>query len=426
MRKYCWGIFALVLILTGCNFKSEEQKHVDSEIARSRELLEKVLKQVDVLQENVTTEGIQELQDLCSNPKINVSPGVYDLNDEQKSRLARQQQIVDSIKTIAASMSGDIVDNCLKVLVADDPLVDGIKTYPFYLVKGSRLMIDYSVKGTAVARLYNVDSRSVLKTYKENVSDTIDIENNAIYLFEITTSEPQYCGVNIQQKVFSMDEFTAFHNIKVEQIEATSTSFRARKIPGIDLKPIFEEPHKYTIRNKMKFFFDPASPYRSVAALKVPAGTTDLLYHLRISTDDDGKASDGRFFDDVYTKYKKVKFLGLPLYETTTNRNGLFRELLSGISVQREEKAYCNLYVFTNEAQAKKFLNNAEMKDITYSLDYSAQGTQSRNERIPVKGTQTVYLGFENVRETHDIYLWVEALAAIPKDLYYTESYSLE
>jgi len=425
MKKVSIIVFlAFITILCGC--KSESQKHLDSELSRTRKILEEVAQYTAQCQKNVTAETVAKLESLCSNPDLNINPGFYDYDDAQQAQISRQQNLIDSIRVMAETACQLYIDTYFKELANEELLIEERKTYPLYLTKGSKLIINYSPSGQIAAKFYNADSRSLIKTYSNTVSDTLEIKNNAIYLFELTSTTPQYASVQLLQKVNSVDEFIRSYTISVEQIETTVGAFRAKKIPGVDMVPIFEEPHKYTLRSQLKNFWDGTGQCRSIAALKVPSGASDILYHLRVSTDDDGRSSDGEFFDDVYTHYKKVKLFGLPLYEKAGNHNGLLRELLNGCQVQREEKAYCNLYVFNSSVQAKKFQDNEDLSKLSYNMDFSASGTQSRNERISAKGFQTIYLGFENPRQTHDVYLWVEALAVIPKDVYYTEKYTLK
>ena len=118
--------------------------------------------------------------------------------------------------------------------------------------------------------------------------------------------------------------------------------------------------------------------------------------------------------------------MGLPLYEKTTS-NGLLNTLLDDNRPLREEDAYCNMYVFRNQTQAKQFQDGTKAASVlNYDVDYSTLGTQSCNGRIPVKGQKTIYLAFENERVRYTNYLWVEVEAVVPKTEYFTTKYSIE
>jgi hypothetical protein len=125
-------------------------------------------------------------------------------------------------------------------------------------------------------------------------------------------------------------------------------------------------------------------------------------------------------------KYNQVKFLGLPLYERNQG-TGLLRMLLDDNRPLREEDAYCNMYLFRSQSEAKKFQDGtASASTLKYDVDCSTVGTQSCNGRIPVNGASRLYLGFENVRVRYTNYLWVEAVAVVPTTEYYRTKYTVD
>ena len=186
----------------------------------------------------------------------------------------------------------------------------------------------------------------------------------------------------------------------------------------------FEEPRKFTLRGQLKAAFSGNS--KALVAVQVPAGTTDILYSMRIATSEDSRSEDGEFHDNLSRSYTRVKFLGLPLYEKSSS-NGLLNTILDDNRPIRDEDAYCNMYVFRNQTQAKQFQDGSKSASLLkYDVDYSTVGTQSCNGRIPMKGTRTIYLGFENERMRYTNYLWVEVEAIVPKTVYYKTKYSID
>jgi hypothetical protein len=163
--------------------------------------------------------------------------------------------------------------------------------------------------------------------------------------------------------------------------------------------------------------------------VQIPAGTSDILYSIRIDTSEKPKADDGKFHDKLSNSYSSIKFLGLPIYEkksSSNSSNGILNTLLDKNRPVRDEDAFCNMYVFRNQAQAKQFQDATKKASaLSYDVDCSTVGTQSCNGRIPVKGSKTIYLGFENERMTTTNYLWVEVTAIIQKTIYYTTKYSV-
>ena len=197
-------------------------------------------------------------------------------------------------------------------------------------------------------------------------------------------------------------------------------------MPGIEMHKCFDEVRKFTLRGQLKATFSGSA--KALVAVQIPTGATDILYSLRIATSEQDRSSDGEFHENLATSYKKVRFLGLPLYEKEKKGNlNLFSKLLDDNRPLRDEDAYCNMYVFRNQSQAKQFQDGTKLASkLSYDVDYSTLGTQSCNGRIPTKGAKTIYLAFENERMRYSNYLWVEVEAVVPKTVYYTTRYSIE
>ncbi|MCF0205691.1 MAG: hypothetical protein HUK12_10560, partial [Muribaculaceae bacterium] len=134
---------------------------------------------------------------------------------------------------------------------------------------------------------------------------------------------------------------------------------------------------------------------------------------------------DGKFYDGMCTSYRKIKFMGLPLYESQKG-SGLLATILGENVPPREEDAYINMYVFMDAGQARKFQNGEPTSTLKYHVDYSTMGTQSCNGRIPAEGKRTIYLGFENERMRYNNYVWLEAISAVPRAEYYKMQYTIE
>ena len=160
--------------------------------------------------------------------------------------------------------------------------------------------------------------------------------------------------------------------------------------------------------------------------MQVPAGATDILYSIRIATSENTKSDDGKFHENLGRTYKQVRFMGLPLYEKSYS-NGLINTLLDDNRPIREEDAYCNMYVFRSQSQAKQFQDGSKIaSELSYDVDYSTLGTQSCNGRIPTKGAKTIYLAFENERIRYTNYIWIEVEAIVPNMVYYRTKYSVD
>ena len=334
---------------------------------------------------------------------------------------------LDSLKlSVGKMLEANIGRMHKSLLVESDHLLSRTEINPVYLRRGEKLFLDFETQGNVTVRVYNADSHSMLKTYagKKAIHDSVKIANTAVYVVELKPLGEPYVELSLAKSVASVEHFNESDpKITSEKTECTAKDFGAQKLQGIKLKSVFEEPRKITLRSQGKAFFSGGNTTRSVVAMQVPAGSSDVAYSLRISTSQSDQSNDGQFCRKMDEKYKEIKLLGLPLYESHSSSSNIFRELLNACEPYREEEAYCNLYIFTNAAEAKKFADGKPVTDLKYNVDLSKQGTQSCNDRIPAKGLKTIYFGFENTRIRYSVYLWLESLATIPTTEYYRAKY---
>lgn len=327
---------------------------------------------------------------------------------------------------IMEKSEAEIIDFKISPYLIEDALLEKPQSYPVYLLKGEKLRWKINAQKPMTVKLCNADSRTVIKTYtgKTVIADSLEIQNTAIYFLEIIPGGTQYVDLDINYKV---KEFSRLRNatpIKAEQVECSKGDFGAVAVSGVRMQNIFEKPRKFTLRGQLKSAFSGSSI--AMVPVIIPAGTTDILYSMRMATSEYDRSSDGDFYDNMTRTYKRIKFMGLPLYEKSTS-NGLLNTLLDDNRPLRDEDAYCNMYIFRSQTEAKKFQDGkATAGDLKYDLDYSAVGTQSCNGCIPTNGASKIYLGFENVRVRYTNYLWVEAVAIVPTTEYYTIKYSID
>lgn len=337
-----------------------------------------------------------------------------------------KERVMTLKNEIISKTEAEIADFKISPYSMDDHLLEKAQTYPVYLLKGEKLRWRINAQKSMTVKLCNADARTVIKTYtgKTSVVDSLEIQNTAIYFLEVIPGSAQYIDLNINYKVKELARLRNATPIKTEQIDCSKGDFGAVAVPGVKMQNIFEDPRKFTLRGQLKSAFSGSSI--AMVPIIIPAGTTDILYSMRMATSEQDRSSDGEFHDNMTRTYKQIKFMGLPLYEKSTS-NGLLNTLLDDNRPLRDEDAYCNMYVFRSQTEAKKFQDGkASAGDLKYDLDYSTIGTQSCNGRIPSNGASKIYLGFENVRVRYTNYLWVEAVAVIPTTEYYTTKYSIE
>ena len=296
--------------------------------------------------------------------------------------------------------------------------------YPVYLNKGEKVYIKVDASSTLSTKFYNSDTDRLIKSYQRSkISDSLTIANTGIYLLEITPKGKQYATVSLGINPATSSSPSYRPAIKSEKVECNKGDIGAIAVPGVKMRKCFEEPRKFTLRGQIKAAF--SGNAKAVVAIQIPAGTTDILYTMSIATSESSRSEDGKFHDNLTRSYKRIKFLGLPIYEKSSS-NGLLNTLLDDNRPIRDEDAYCNMYVFRNKSQAKQFQDGTNSaSNLNYDVDYSTIGTQSCNGRIATKGAKTIYLAFENERMRYSNYLWIEVEAVVPTTFYYRTKYSI-
>lgn len=431
------AIFLLLSILGGCGgattkegttTKDEGVKLSEREAYRYDKAQQEI-EQVELLCEQVAASPSQEaivaLQTKARTLK-------YDYNDEGmnvatmqhcdslKLRIASSKERAVQVAESAVLQSGEI--NLVKV---QEQLFTERTYYPVYLKKGEKLYCKIESSSALTAKLYNADTERLIKSYaKSKITDSLTIANTGIYLLEVVPQGKLYASVSLGFRPIEPADIYNRTAIRTEKVECKKGDLGAVGVPGIVMRKCFEEPRKFTLRGQIKAAF--SGNAKALVAVQVPAGATDILYSMRIATSESSRSEDGKFHDNLTRSYKRVKFLGLTLYEKSSS-NGLLNTLLDDNRPIREEDAYCNMYVFRSQSQAKQFQDGTkEASLLSYDVDYSTVGTQSCNGRIPTKGAKTIYLAFENERMRYTNYLWVEVEAVVPNTVYYRTKYSVD
>ena len=418
-------ILVVLAILCSCTGSTGSKSPIDeyNEVLERVQELEKIVETADW--SAFSADELQEMNTIGKDLYYDYNP--MEMTPEQVNACEALKTRVKNLREQIVSKSGNVIENFeVTAFNLSDNLIEGAQTYPVYLQKGETLNVVASSQQNFTLKISNANSRSVLKTFagKTSVEHSIEIKNTAIYLVEVVPTKAQYLDLSVKYKIANTSRLAAPTPINTEQVECAKGDFGAKGVPGVYMHKCFEEPRKFTLRGQLKAAFSGNS--KALVAVQVPAGTTDILYSMRIATSEDSRSEDGEFHDNLSRSYTRVKFLGLPLYEKSSS-NGLLNTILDDNRPIRDEDAYCNMYVFRNQTQAKQFQDGSKSASLLkYDVDYSTVGTQSCNGRIAMKGTRTIYLGFENERMRYTNYLWVEVEAIVPKTVYYKTKYSID
>ena len=421
-------LFLTVLLFVSCGGgKSGEYGNMSEEQSSEYEEMLASLQRVEIILNEVGEMSVDQIVALSEFvPQLYYT---YDMDGLDSTALAKCHNLKKRIDFLRNKLNERLQSELATLVITShkkqDYLMDsGVEAFPVYLEKGDKMFYRIETESPVTVKVYNADSRKLLKSYssKTKVHDSLDIRNSAIYLLEVNPGAIQYVDINVGYKVSDVSRLNNLATVNTEIVECEKGAFRAISTKGIKMVNLFEEPRKFTLRGQIKAAF--SGSYRGIVAIQVPAGTTDVLYRLRISTDEEDMYTDGKFSEDMNHSYSKIKVLGMPLYESQ-HSIGLIQTLLGDNKPPREEDAYINMYVFNSSSQAKSFQDGKATSTLQYNINYSTMGTQSCNGRIPMNGKQTIYLGFENERMRFHNYVWLEAIAITPKTEYFNAKYTV-
>ena len=416
-------IYCIAMMMAACSGSSNGKPMSGTKLAEYNETVTKIQTIENLLAD---INGMEASDALQLSQLADQLYYTYDTNGLDSASIANCQALQQRIEQLKQNIHQTIKDNMHNIYVPivndDDCLVEKKTAYSVYLKRGDKLYVNIKTKRAATLKVYNYDSHSTLKTIADKTAFkfNMEIENSAIYLVELNPgTSSQYASIHITYTTNHLDRLTPV-TVKERTVEAKQGDFRAWSVKGIKMTPILDEPRKFTLRGQLKAMF--SGSYRGLVAIEVPAGATDILYRMRISTNEADRSSDGEFKDDMNASYRKIKSLGLPVYESTRS-SGILNTILGEYTPLREEDAYINMFVFSSSSQAKKFQDDKPTNQLSYDVNSSIMGMQSSNGRIPVKGRKTIYLGFENERTRYNNYVWVEVLASKPINEYFKSEY---
>ena len=419
-------ICSIAIMMAACGGSSNGNPMSAAQLAEHNETVAKV-QQVETLLDvvpNMEADDILQLSHLADQLCYTYNAEGFDSASIANCQ-ALQQRIEQLKQTIHQTIKDNLHNIPVSVVNDDDCLVEKKTAYPVYLKRGEKLHVNIKTKRSATLKVYNYNSHSTLKTLTDKTAFNFDmeIENTAIYLVELNPgTSSQYASIHITYTTNHLNRLTPV-TVNERTVEAKSGDFRAWSVKGIKMTPILDEPRKFTLRGQLKTMF--SGSYRGLVAIEVPAGSTDILYRMRISTNEADRSSDGEFKDNMNASYRKIKSLGLPVYESTRS-SGILKTILGEYTPLREEDAYINMFVFGSSSQAKKFQDDKPTNQLSYDVNSSIMGMQSSNGRVPVKGRSVIYLGFENERMRYNNYVWIEVLASKPINEYFKTEYYID
>lgn len=343
------------------------------------------------------------------------------------SQCAQLKKRVDEYKAEALSdIEWMAKEKKISIVSDDDLLVEGTVYHAAALQRGDTIHYSVKAKSPVSLRIANADSKTIERTFsgKTAIEGKMPVEHSAVYYFELNPGTAKYVDIDLSYSLADASRLETLKTVSLERKECSKGDFLAFGVNGIKTIPLLDGVRAFTLSSQLKSIFSGSD--RAIVPIIVPSGAKEILYSLRISTSQKEKDADGKFDENINYSYHKVKFLGLPLWNSS-HGSSLIDMVLDDNRPLREEDCYCSMYVIRNQSSAKKFQDGTTaITNINYDVDYSTVGTQSCNGRIPVDGSSKIYLSFLNERMRFTNYIWVEASAVVPTTEYYTYSYSIK
>lgn len=288
--------------------------------------------------------------------------------------------------------------------------LDELRRYPVCLFAGEAVGLQLDCTGPVSATLYDAGRQTIVRQYKVDarLCDDIPVKADGIYVLELKAAN-RSVQASLRLTVSGADGKRRPY-VREQLTKCKKNDFLATATTEVEVRKVFREPKKVALRANLKAMF--SGKPRALVAVTVPNDCETMVYSLRISTNENTVPSDGKFADNLETASTRVKLFGLNVYEKQSLGSRLVGQLLFDTRPPREEDAFCNLYVITDAAHARRFQDtNAPSAKFGYDVDQSQIGTQSCTGELRPKGHKTLYLGFENERLRYDNYIWLEVAA---------------
>ena len=299
----------------------------------------------------------------------------------------------------------------------------------FYGLAGDSIRIEF-MSDSPVRSISIIEERSgrgVKKFYKKNKIDFVfDVHIDNPFSISVDFIKGSYVDLKISRKSSSVDNYYNRHEIIRDSIIVNNKTPRSIKATTIGYEKVFNEPKKLIVSQLISI----SGKSKVYAPIEVPGNTKEFIYTLRISGKDRSISEDGKLFDKVRSSQKKIKVLGIPLWESSRTKSSLSREILNQLFPPKKDEDFSlNVFFFEKESEIKKFVNykgDANPKAFQYDLKNSALSTQSRVGLIKKPLSGYSYIGLQTTSSFSDTYAWLDAVALYEKIFYYEIRYSIK
>ena len=275
-----------------------------------------------------------------------------------------------------------------------------------------------------------VEQRSgrIVKTFKKtsDVEFTYDVYFDNPFSVKIYFPKESYYNLEVSRKSGSVDNYLSKAKLIRDSVVVSKKTNKSKIGTTMAFEKIFNQPKKFIVSST----FSMSGESKVYAPIEIPKNTKEFIYTLRISGEDETQREDGRLFNDVNRISKKVKVLGIPLWESEEKSSSLSREILNSLFPPKKDEDYTlNVFFFDKQKEIKKFLQypgKQYASAFKYDINNSALSTQSRVGLIKKPYSGFSYIGLQSTSSFSNTYVWLDVVALYEKTFHYEIRYRIQ
>lgn len=275
-----------------------------------------------------------------------------------------------------------------------------------------------------------VEQRSgrIVKTFKKtsDVDFTYDVYFDNPFSIKIYFPKESYYNLDVSRKSGSVANYLSNARLVRDSVVVSKKTNKSKIGTRMAFEKVFNQPKKFVVSST----FTMSGESKVYAPIEIPKNTREFIYTLRISGEDETQREDGKLFNDVNRISKKVKVLGIPLWESEEKSSSLSREILNSLFPPKKDEDYTlNVFFFDKQKEIKKFLQypgKEYASAFKYDINNSALSTQSRVGLIKKPYSGFSYIGLQSTSSFSNTYVWLDVVALYEKTFHYEIRYRIK
>lgn len=300
-------------------------------------------------------------------------------------------------------------------------IAEGNHEFSFIGIEGDSVFIKLEVDQpfTYCEVIEEQSHRSIRKTWNSKSFKTVFVPiTNNVYTVRYFLKKGAYFSTDCSRLAASIEKKFHNHQITRDSIIVNKKTKYSKLGKELVFESIYQEPKKFIVKGNLR-----SGSSKIYLPIDVPQNTKEFIYQLRISGNETSVNSDGQLIDKVRSSHRRIKVLGLPIWDSESKGSSLTREIINTIIEPTKEEDYtANVFFFDKENEVKKFLNYNGVNygnAFKYDIRNSALGSQSRNGLIKKPKSGYSYLGLVANSNFSNTHIWLDVVALQEKKFQY-------